>query len=152
MKPSTDTRDSGRLHGQSFLSASLIRSLNRKQFTIKLQDCWLLWPWVHSYLIIEEAITNSVLELPCNEVCVSVFCFFSTLTRNIRHRRGEKVVINVPSKLEWNEKCDQFYKLVIVVYVTGDMSFFLICYSFKHLSQLIFFIHCCRSGKSLVYL
>uniref|UniRef100_A0A8C3AAX9 Glutamate--cysteine ligase n=1 Tax=Cyclopterus lumpus TaxID=8103 RepID=A0A8C3AAX9_CYCLU len=27
---------------------------------------------------------------------------FSTLTRNIRHRRGEKVVINVPSKFEGN--------------------------------------------------
>lgn len=25
-------------------------------------------------------------------------CFSSTLTRNIRHRRGDKVVINVPSK------------------------------------------------------
>lgn len=43
--------------------------------------------------------------LPClyNEVCMYMasrgcVCFFSTLTRNIRHRRGEKVVINVPSK------------------------------------------------------
>lgn len=38
--------------------------------------------------------------------CVCVFmgvcvCIFSNLTRNIRQRRGEKVVINVPSKSSW---------------------------------------------------
>lgn len=32
-------------------------------------------------------------------VCI---CVFSTITRNIRRRRGEKVVINVPSKCGWN--------------------------------------------------
>lgn len=43
----------------------------------------------------------------CDCVCV---VHFSTLTRNIRHRRGEKVVINVPSKFGWCKKHEQHYK------------------------------------------
>lgn len=39
-----------------------------------------------------------IMKCVCTWHHVDVFAFFSTLTRNIRHRRGEKVVINVPSK------------------------------------------------------
>lgn len=39
------------------------------------------------------------------DVCI---CIFSNITRNIRHRRGEKVVINVPSKFGTN------YSVVVV--------------------------------------
>lgn len=63
-------------------------------------------------------------------VCVYVFmfgdsCFYSTLTRNIRHRRGEKVVINVPSKLNLQRYMHSYmYIGLYVSYVLwGDIIF-----------------------------
>lgn len=79
MKQSTDTQDSGVVIIYIYILYVLFIPLFDKSVT-------------------QEAAIKILLKF----VCKPCYVFFSTLTRNIRHRRGEKVVINVPSEFHLN--------------------------------------------------